>query len=84
MARYSLVNDDGEFSADPRDYWYLRPQDAAGGALVREDHPYRTTSGRTVFAPRLLKSEATIRDLERVSPFVRRALAGELPAKAVR
>ena len=82
MARYVLVNEKGEYSADPGDYFYLRSQDEVGGDLVRVDHPYRTVGGSVVEAPRLLKTDATMRDLQRVSPFVRRALAGTLPAKA--
>ena len=80
MARYILIGeDDGEYSADASDYFWAAPQDELG-ALVRTDHEYRTTTGRTVTAPRLIKSEATKHDLDRLSPFVRRALARELPA----
>lgn len=65
--QYVLVSpwDGAEYSADPRDYWDALPADKLGD-LVRLDHPYKTVTGRTVYGPRLIKSDATIRDLRRL------------------
>lgn len=56
----------GEYSADSGDYWQLPSSHHFGLALVRTDHPYRTTTCRTVIGQRLLKSDATVADLWRL------------------
>ncbi len=95
---YQLIDEDGNaYSADPRDYFMRRPDEPFEGmALVRTDHPYRTTTGGVVVGPRALKSDPTLRDLQRCSrdddpaqhdrprsAWVARALAGTLPAKVL-
>ena len=57
----------GQYSADAADYWAARDGASMECALVRLDHPYRTTSGRTVYAPRVIKEHATVRDLRRIA-----------------
>jgi hypothetical protein len=54
------------YSADARDYWYL-PDTEPMGALVRLYHPWRTVSGRMVYAPRVVRHLATMRDLRRLA-----------------
>lgn len=77
--RYAIVDELGDhYSATAGDYWYSADEDTAGGALVRLDHPYRTTSGRVVYAPRVVKEFPTVRDLRRIAPTLAqsRAAAG--------
>ena len=38
-----------------------------GQSLVKLSHPYRTITGRTVYAPRILKNDPTLRDLRRLA-----------------
>ena len=67
--RYYLVADHGnEYSADARDYWHM-PDSAQfeGSLLVRAVHPFRTVTGRVVFASRVLKSDPTVGDLRRLA-----------------
>jgi hypothetical protein len=67
MTRYILADAEGEYSANPGDYWHLADDDRfAGTDLVKAEHPYRTVTGRTVYGPRLLKSNPTMRDLRRL------------------
>jgi hypothetical protein len=69
-ARYALLDPifGARYSADPEDY--PRVRDFPGLVLVRQDHPYLTTTGRIVYSDRLLKSRPTLRDLRRLSlPF---------------
>lgn len=67
MHRYVITDETGDqYSADPRDYWY-NADNAPMGQLVRLDHPWRTVTGRTVIAPRLVKENATMRDLRRLA-----------------
>lgn len=62
--------DDGTYSADAADYWYAADGDTVG-ALVKLRQRYRTTAGRIVYAPRVIREYATVRDLRRLA----RALA---------
>jgi hypothetical protein len=73
LARHALIDYDGwgESSVDPDEYWDA-PSNLAfeGAALVRLNHPYVTTTGRVVLAPRELKQEPRLRDLVRLRKAV--------------
>jgi len=60
--RYSI---DGVYSANPADYWNA-PDDRRVGAIVGPI-ALRTTTGRVVVAPRVLKTRGTIGDLRRLA-----------------
>jgi hypothetical protein len=64
---YIIVAGDAEYSADAADYWDAVDDTYLGGALVSRNHPYRTVTGLTVYAPRGLKSRATVRDIRRLA-----------------
>lgn len=67
MARYAIcTDDDGQYSADPGDYWHY-PDSQPIGALVRLDHAWRTATGQLVHAPRCIKLNATVGDLRRLA-----------------
>jgi hypothetical protein len=73
MDNYQLVehSDEGfisEYSADPADYWAnVDTVRFDGMDLVKIRHPYRTVTGGTIYGPRLLKSDPTMRDLRRLA-----------------
>ncbi len=56
----------GEYSAHPGDYWHA-PDSEPVGPIVRREHAFRTVTGRTVFGPRVLKTDATVGDLRRLA-----------------
>jgi hypothetical protein len=62
---YLLGDDDGEYSATAGDYWGA-PDSASMGTLIRLAHPWRTATGRTVYARRVIRERATMRDLRRL------------------
>jgi hypothetical protein len=68
VGREYLVDDGagGEYSANPADYWNAA-DDAQMGALIRLRHPFRTVTGRTLYAPRLIRSAVTVGDLRRLA-----------------
>lgn len=61
-SRYSL---DGEYSANPADYW-MAPNHAVVGDLVGPV-TLQTVTGRVVTVSRILKSNATVGDLRRLA-----------------
>lgn len=68
QGRYILADEDGEYSADPGDYFTRGPDSRfLGLSLVKLAHPFRTVTGRVVLAPRILKHEPTMRDLRRLA-----------------
>jgi hypothetical protein len=68
QGRYVLADEDGEYSADPGDYWHLADGVRfEGQSLLKLSHPYTTTTGRKVLAPRILKNDPTMRDLRRLA-----------------
>lgn len=67
MDNYFLGDDDGQYSANPADYWYLADDAQMPQTLVKRHHAYRTITGRTVLAPRVLKDQPTMRDLRRLA-----------------
>jgi hypothetical protein len=64
--------DDGTYSADPSDYWHHADGDTVG-AIIRRHQPYRTRSGRIVYAPRMVRQYGTVRDLRRLARAAERA-----------
>lgn len=58
-------NDGGQYSAHYGDYWNLADNEPMG-ALVKVSHPYVTVTGRIVYAERILRWDATMRDLRRL------------------
>lgn len=68
-SRYSIEDDEGgAYSAHPGDYW-AASDSAVLGALVGPI-TLRTVTGRTVTTRRVLKEQATVRDLRRLSAAV--------------
>jgi hypothetical protein len=78
-AYYVATADGGEYSADPGDYWAAADSDPLGGALARRSHPWRTATGRTVYAPRLIISAATVGHLRRLEAAARRMAGANAP-----
>ncbi len=67
QGRYVLADADGEYSADPGDYFTATDRVRFEGlSLVKLAHPFRTVTGRTVYAPRIIKNDPTMRDLRRL------------------
>ena len=60
--RYAI---NGEYSANPADYWYA-PDNQVLGAIVGPI-TLRTVTGRIVTTSRVLKSEGTVGDLRRLA-----------------
>lgn len=58
--------DDGEYSANPADYWNA-PDETTIGSIVKREHRYVTATGRSVYAARLVKDYATMGDLRRLA-----------------
>jgi hypothetical protein len=71
MVRYYILRPGGErITADPRDFDGIPPDYRFIGTLMRAEHPYVTNTGRIVYAPRKLKANPTMRDLQRLAvPF---------------
>jgi hypothetical protein len=68
MGRYFLADEFGEYSANAGDYWHRADSDRFDGmVLVKRSHAYRTVTGRTVHAERVLRSDPTMRDLRRLA-----------------
>lgn len=68
LGRYVLADEGGEYSADPADYWFRSDEDRFSGvSLVKLSHPFTTTTGQVVLAPRILKNDPTMRDLRRIA-----------------
>lgn len=68
QGRYVLADEDGEYSADPGDYFMGTDRSRFEGmSLLKLAHPYTTTTGRKVYAPRILKNDPTLRDLRRLA-----------------
>lgn len=67
-SRYFItgVKDDGEYSANPGDYWNRDGKESVG-AIIKHSHPYHTVTGRIVYGPRVIKSNATMADLRRLA-----------------
>jgi hypothetical protein len=71
MNNYCLADDDGQYSANPGDYWYNADDVRMPGTLVKLRHPYRTVTGLVVVGPRVLKDQPTMRDLRRLAAATR-------------
>lgn len=70
QSRYFITGGDdgeyGEYSADPADYW-MAADDAPVGLIVKKSHRYRTVTGQTIYAERVIKTRGTVRDLRRLA-----------------
>ena len=71
MDNYVLADFGGEYSANPADYWYLADSERMSYTLVKKRHPWRTKSGHTVLAPRVIRDQPSMRDLRRLAAVTR-------------
>jgi len=63
--RYAIADADGEYSADPADYWSA--PDSAEVGMIIGPVTLQTVTGRLVTTRRALKSNGTIGDLRRLA-----------------
>ena len=66
-SHYTLESDEGYYSANPDDYWYLHDSVHMNARLWRVDHLTRTWDSRYVTTSRLLTYDATVGDLRRLA-----------------
>ena len=69
MTGYVLVDEEGgQYSTTAGDYWSeADDRRFVGCVLVKQFHAWRTLTGCVVYAPRVIKSDPTVRDLRRLA-----------------